>query len=151
LAIMFGSIFLGGYVDRSKKYKPVSLALIILSVFLLIPIGAGEVIPDAYVLFSLVLLGFTVGPIQPICAELAVEVSYPEDENGVVALQQVCGNLFSAILVPILAFAAHGDLLFGKLSGDYAILIVLGLVTLGYFTTFDAPLKRLEADKAASE
>ena len=151
LAIMFGSIFLGGYVDRSKKYKPVSLALIILSVFLLIPIGAGEVIPDAYVLFSLVLLGFTVGPVQPICAELAVEVSYPEDENGVVALQQVCGNLFSAILVPILAFAAHGDLLFGKLSGDYAILIVLGLVTLGYFTTFDAPLKRLEADKAASE
>ncbi|CAL6293467.1 unnamed protein product [Bathycoccus prasinos] len=151
LAIMFGSIFLGGYVDRSKKYKPVSLALIIISVFLLIPIGAGEVIPDAYVLFSLVLLGFTVGPVQPICAELAVEVSYPEDENGVVALQQVCGNLFSAILVPILAFAAHGDLLFGKLSVDYAILIVLGLVTLGYFTTFDAPLKRLEADKAASE
>jgi len=103
LAIMFGSIFLGGYVDRSKKYKPVSLALIILSVFLLIPIGAGEVIPDAYVLFSLVLLGFTVGPVQPICAELAVEVSYPEDENGVVALQQVCGNLFSAILVPHLS------------------------------------------------
>ena len=78
-----------------------------------------------------------------------MEVSYPEDENGVVALQQVCGNLFSAILVPILAFAANGDLLFGKLSGDYAILIVLGLVTLGYFTTFDAPLKRLEADKVA--
>ena len=149
LAIMFGSIFLGGYVDRSKKYKPVSVALIIASIFLLIPIGAGEVIPDAYVLFSLVLLGFTVGPVQPICAELAVEVSYPEDENGVVALQQVCGNLFSAILVPILAFAANGDLLFGKLSGDYAILIVLGLATLGYFTTFDAPLKRLEADKVA--
>ena len=29
LAIMFGSIFLGGYVDRSKKYKPVSIALIL--------------------------------------------------------------------------------------------------------------------------
>ena len=148
LAIMFGSIFLGGYVDRSKKYKPVSIALIIASIFLLMPIGAGEVIPDAYVLFSLVFLGLTVGPVQPICAELAVEVSYPEDENGVVALQQVCGNLFSAILVPILAYVATGDLIFGKLSGDYAILIVLGLVTLGYFTTFDAPLKRLEADKA---
>jgi len=32
-----------------------------------------------------------VGPIQPINAELAVEVAYPEDENAIVALQQVGG------------------------------------------------------------
>ena len=146
---MIGSIFLGGYVDRSKSYKPVSVALIIISILLLIPIGAGSSIDHNIVLFSLVLLGFTVGPVQPICAELAVEVSYPEDESGVVALQQVCGNLFSAILVPILAIAANQDLVFGKVSGDYAILVVIGLITLVYFVTFSAPLKRLEADRAA--
>ena len=149
IAIMIGSIFLGGYVDRSKSYKPVSVALIIISILLLIPIGAGSSIDHNIVLFSLVLLGFTVGPVQPICAELAVEVSYPEDESGVVALQQVCGNLFSAILVPILAIAANQDLVFGKVSGDYAILVVIGLITLVYFVTFSAPLKRLEADRAA--
>lgn len=57
---------------------------------------------------SLIALGVTVGPIQPINAELAVEVAHPEDENSIVALQQVCGNLFSALLVPVLAAAGTG-------------------------------------------
>ena len=44
-------------------------------------------------------LGALIGPVQPINAELAVEVAYPADENAIEALQQLCGNLFSALLV----------------------------------------------------
>ena len=108
LAIMFGSIFIGGYVDRSKKYKNVSIVLLVVSLILLFPIGGGESLNNSVVLASLVALGVAVGPIQPINAELAVEVAYPEDENSIVALQQVCGNLFSALLVPVLALAGTG-------------------------------------------
>jgi hypothetical protein len=46
---------------------------------------------------------------QPINAELAVEVSYPSDENAVEATQQLCGNLFSALLVPLCVTAAKSD------------------------------------------
>ena len=36
-------------------------------------------------------------------------MSYPEDENSVEAVQQLCGNLFSAMLVPICERAASKD------------------------------------------
>lgn len=147
LAIMFGSIFIGGYVDRSKKYKDVSLVLLAVSLFLLFPIGGGEHLDNSIVLGSLIALGVAVGPIQPINAELAVEVAYPEDENSIVALQQVCGNLFSALLVPVLAAAGTGHL--GFMQGDYALLEVLAVSGLICFATFDAPLKRLEMDSAS--
>mmetsp|Transcript_35846 Transcript_35846/g.88267 ORF Transcript_35846/g.88267 Transcript_35846/m.88267 type:complete len:517 (+) Transcript_35846:949-2499(+) len=149
LAIMFGSIFLGGYVDKSKKYKGVTIALIAITAGLLLPIGAGASLDNSIVLASIIALGLVVGPIQPINCELAVEVAYPEDENAIVALQQVCGNLFSALLVPVLATA--GTMTLGPMQGDYALLEVMAVAGLVYFATFDAPLKRLEMDSAAEK
>ena len=65
--------------------------LIAVSLALLFPIGAGAGLDNRIVFASLIALGLVVGPIQPINAELAVEVAYPEDENAIVALQQVGG------------------------------------------------------------
>ena len=79
---------------------------------------------------------------------MAVEVAYPADENAIVALQQVCGILFSALLVPVLEVAAEGKLsLPGGITGDYALLEFIAASALLYFITFDAPLKRTQMDK----
>jgi len=103
--------------------------------------------------FSLLSLGATAGPVQPINAELAVEVSYPADETSIEAVQQLCGNLFSALLVPLCERAASSDfeLLPGlgpneDIRGDSLVLVLLTLATTLYFTTFSAPLKRSEFD-----
>ncbi|KAG6618339.1 Major Facilitator Superfamily [Phytophthora cinnamomi] len=37
---------------------------------------------------------------QPIVLELGVECAYPTSEATVAALQQLCGNFFSALVVP---------------------------------------------------
>ncbi|KAK3284801.1 hypothetical protein CYMTET_7566 [Cymbomonas tetramitiformis] len=77
LMIMGGSIVLGTYVDRTRKYKGVTIALFIASSLLLIPLGIGEGLDNRIVLASLLAMGAAVGPIQPINAELAVEVRAP--------------------------------------------------------------------------
>jgi len=81
-----------------------------------------------------------------------VEVTYPCDENAIEAVQQLCGNLISALLVPICEWAAENKISIpgsdGYLRGDtlllLAILVVVGL----YFSTFSAPLRRTEVDQA---
>ena len=49
----------------------------------------GSVNVPAIVFCALLALGATAGPIQPINAELAVEVTYTNDESAIEALQQV--------------------------------------------------------------
>jgi hypothetical protein len=104
---------LGGYVDRSKNFKSVTLGCFAATLASLAFLGIGEGydldLPKWAVVAGLLTLGGAAGPIQPINAELAVEVSYPSDENAVEATQQLCGNLFSALLVPVCVAAAKAD------------------------------------------
>ena len=76
------------------------------------------------------------------------------DENSVEAVQQLGGNLFSALLVPICEMAAGWDLdiLPGvgpdeDIRGDTLVLMTLTMSCLAYFCTFSAPLKRSEFDQ----
>ena len=142
-AIVVGGIVLGGYVDRTKQYKGVTLGCLAASLLLLLPLGDTSA-STPVVLGTLIALGAVIGPVQPINAELAVEVraadptaacladapgsrpggpyalswpatrapprgqvAYPADENAIEALQQLCGNLFSALLVPVAERAAE--------------------------------------------
>jgi hypothetical protein len=101
-------------------------------------------------------LGFATGPVQPINAELAVDVTYPGDETAVESVQQIGGNLISALLVPVAERLAHADydyslfpgnaLLESDVHGDVLLIAVLTLATIAYFATFDAPLMRSLAD-----
>ena len=94
--ILFGGIIIGGYVDKTKKYKSVTLTCILASIFLLIPLGLTEhAIGKEPILLILALcgLGVVAGPIQPINAELAVDVTYPSDETAVESVKQIGGNL----------------------------------------------------------
>ena len=105
-------------------------------------------------ILSLLGLGMAAGPIQPINAELAVDVVYPGDETAVESVQQIGGNLISALLVPVAEIAAQQDYqllptipwLASDIRGDVILLMSVAIITFTYFSGFDAPLKRSLAD-----
>lgn len=157
LAILVGGIVIGGYVDKTKRYKPVTLACLLATMFFVIPLGLTDhMLGNEPILLvaALLGLGLSCGPIQPINAELAVDVTYPSDETAVESVQQVGGNLVSALMVPVAEWALNQDYEFFKqirpldsdIRGDLLLLFTIAAVTLVYFTTFDAPLMRTEAD-----
>jgi len=153
-AIVLGGIVLGGYVDRTKQYKIVTQGCLVAALLLLLPIG-NTASTAPVVLGTLIALGAMVGPVQPINAELAVEVAYPADENSIEALQQLCGNLFSALLVPIAEGASTGRLKvpggLGDLRGDIMLLGGLTATGLAFFSTFDSTLRRSALECAVDE
>jgi len=162
LSILVGGIVLGSYVDRSKNYKSVTLACILSTIFLLIPLGLTEhaIGKEPVLLVAALLgLGFSAGPIQPINAELAVDITYPSDETAVESVQQIGGNLVSALLVPIAEIAAQQDYqilpqntqLASDIRGDVILHCLLASITYVYFGKFDSPLKRTAADLASSD
>ena len=107
-------------------------------------IGAQEaaVEQDNYVniFAALCLIGFFVGPTQPLFAELGVEVAFPASENLMFALQQIAASLFSAILAFTLQQSENPE--------DYSLSIVnwvmLAWLACGILMlfTFNATLKR---------
>jgi FLVCR family feline leukemia virus subgroup C receptor-related protein len=159
VAILVGGIILGGYVDRTKEYKKVTLACLASTAFMCIPLGLTDhALGNEPLLLVAALLGLGVsaGPIQHINAELAVDVTYPGDETAVESVQQIGGNLVSAILVPVAELLSKRDFpmfrgvpfLESDVRGDVLLLVGLALVTMTYFSSFDAPLARSLADEA---
>jgi FLVCR family feline leukemia virus subgroup C receptor-related protein len=158
LAIVAGGIILGGIVDKSKEYKKVTMACLAATAVFLIPLGLTDHAigqEPVLMIIALVGLGMAAGPIQPINAELAVDVTYPGDETAVESVQQIGGNLVSALLIPIAEIAAEKDFklfdglpgLESDMRGDVILLLAIALLTGGYFSKFDAPLRRTEADE----
>ena len=157
IAILLGGIIIGGYVDKTKQYKSVTLACLAATMLFVIPLGLTDhMLGNEPVLLVLALLGLGVscGPIQPINAELAVDVTYPSSETAVESVQQVGGNLVSALMVPVAEWALNQDYEFFKqirpldsdIRGDVVLLFGVAAVTILYFSSFDAPLKRTMAD-----
>jgi len=158
-AIVVGGIGLGRYVDETKQFKTVLLRCLIASIGLLAGLGILEgrdINLGAFpVLTFLLALGAAVGPVQPIAAELAVEVTYPFDENAVEATQQLAGNLFSAILVPLCEYAStFAEKPFPavpEVGGDTLVLSSTVALAAIYFAGFDVPLLRTLLDEASEE
>lgn len=157
VAIVLGGIILGKYVDRTKEYKRVTLACVALSLVFVLPLGLtqhrlGK--EPALLVVSLFFLGFFVGPVQPINAELAVDVTYPGDETAVESVQQFGGNFCSALLVPIAGKAAKADyqilpnipFLASDIRGDVIFMMALSIATYWFYRSFDAPLRRSMMD-----
>ena len=157
LAILIGGIIIGGFVDKTKEYKKVTMACLIATIVMSIPLGLTDHSmgkEPLLLVMSLLGLGMAAGPVQPINAELAVDVTYPGDETAVESVQQIGGNLISALLIPLAEFLSKRDfnLLSGvpflesDIRGDSLLMVGLALMTLTYFNTFDAPLARTLAD-----
>jgi len=143
IAIVLGGIVLGGVVDQNKEYKTVTLACLAATLGGVVVFGQSS-LPRAAVIIALLTIGLFAGPVQPINAELAVEVTYPADENAIEAVQQLCGNLASALLLPLCEYAAGFSGL--GMRGDTIILLVIVSVVSAYFSTFSAPLLRTQVD-----
>nr|CCA23492.1 Major facilitator Superfamily putative [Albugo laibachii Nc14] len=100
-------------------------------------------------LTTLLLLGAALGPLQPIVLELGVECSFPTSESTVAALQQLCGNFLSAILVPAFSILRrkHADDT-GRVPQEYIyatpewIMVFLLLITSAAFCFFNGEYKR---------
>lgn len=161
-AILLGGIIIGGYVDKTKKYKSVTLSCIMASIFLLIPLGLTDHAlgqEPALMILALLGLGMTAGPIQPINAELAVDITYPSDETAVESVQQIGGNLVSALLVPLAEIGARKDFqllpntpgLESDIRGDVVLMMSIAVITYFYFNSFDAPLRRTLADSSEGD
>lgn len=161
-AILIGGIIIGGYVDKTKEYKSVTLGCILASIFLLLPLGLTDHAigqEPALMVLALLGLGLTAGPIQPINAELAVDVTYPSDETAVESVQQIGGNLVSALLVPLAEIGARQDFqllpnvpgLASDIRGDVVLMTTLAIFTYLYFSSFSAPLRRTLADASESD
>lgn len=159
LAIVAGGIVLGGFVDRTKKYKQVTMVCLASTTLFIIPLGLTDHAlgrEPLLLVAALLGLGIAAGPIQPINAELAVDVTYPGDETAVESVQQIGGNLVSALLIPLAEIAAEKDyqllpgvpILESDIRGDVVLLIGIAMLTLAYFSSFDAPLRRTKADEA---
>jgi MFS transporter, FLVCR family, MFS-domain-containing protein 7 len=162
LAILLGGIVVGGYVDRTKEYKRVTQICLGLTSLLVIPLGLTEHAigkEPLLLLISLLGLGIAAGPVQPINAELAVDVVYPGDETAVESVQQIGGNLVSALLVPVAELAAKRDYQLlpsvtwaaSDIRGDVVLLMTIALATISYFSFFDAPLRRSKADETEDD
>lgn len=160
LAIVIGGIIFGSLVDRNKEYKSVTLACLACTFVLVAALGLGKA-PTLLIIGALLGVGLFAGPVQPINAELAVEVSYPADENAIEAVQQLCGNLISALLVPLCEAAflydvpvpAWPEALGGqggtdRLQGDTLLLLMIVALVTVYFSTFDGTLNRTLVDES---
>lgn len=100
-------------------------------------------------------MGLAAGPIQPINAELAVDVTYPSDETAVESVQQIGGNMISALLIPVADWASRRvdyeifenvPQIASDIRGDVILLLIVALITMAYYNTFNAPLERSFAD-----
>jgi FLVCR family feline leukemia virus subgroup C receptor-related protein len=161
LAILLGGIVIGGFVDRTKEYKKVTLACLAATFGILLPLGlTNEHLGNEPILLVAALLGLGIacGPVQPINAELAVDVTYPGDETAVESVQQIGGNLVSALLVPLADMAtrqdwklfSQNDVLSSDIRGDVLLLMAISAITFVYFSGFNAPLLRTMADTESS-
>jgi Major Facilitator Superfamily len=162
LAILVGGILIGGYVDRTKKYKTVTMACLAARACFSLPLGLTDHAlgnEPILLVLSLLGLGLAAGPVQPINAELAVDVTYPGDETAVESVQQIGGNLISALIIPFAELATRQDyqvlknnkLFESDIRGDVILLMLIATVTLAYYSGFDAPLLRSAADSEETE
>jgi len=99
---MVGSALVGWIVDRNKQFKTWMLVSLFGSCFGLLYLIEFGPVSEKHVWVAVLLIGFFVGPLQPIAIETAVEVTYPVPESSVTAVEQVLGNLFSAALFPLI-------------------------------------------------
>ena len=84
-----------------------------------------------------------------------MDVTYPSDETAVESVQQIGGNMISALLIPVAEWASERidweilpniPQLAGDIRGDVLLLLFVALITMAFYSTFDAPLARSLAD-----
>eukprot|EP00640_Fibrocapsa_japonica_P001184 CAMPEP_0113940460 /NCGR_PEP_ID=MMETSP1339-20121228/6582_1 /TAXON_ID=94617 /ORGANISM="Fibrocapsa japonica" /LENGTH=418 /DNA_ID=CAMNT_0000944297 /DNA_START=44 /DNA_END=1300 /DNA_ORIENTATION=+ /assembly_acc=CAM_ASM_000762 len=143
--IMLGSLAIGLLVDKYKIYWGATIACFFASSVFIFGLSLGLSRDMAvWSIICVLAIGLFVGPIQPIAAETAVEITFPSDENTIVAVQQVFGNLFSAFLVPM--FNALRDPVSLQYADSVNLIFVIAIASMIMFASFRPDLKRSNLD-----
>eukprot|EP00808_Paulinella_micropora_P019650 g35424.t1 len=156
LALVIGSGLIGVLVERWGvqwyKYSLVGCMVFTLlaqvaTTFAVEDIHTGK----AVVAITIGAVGFFSGPTQPLSLELTAECTYPSSETSFTAVNQILGNVLSALLVP-LVFVLRGvgcneGCMHRMLYPNFMICILLAIATIGTMR-FDGELKRAEQSRA---
>ncbi|KAG7380041.1 Major facilitator super domain-containing protein 7 [Phytophthora boehmeriae] len=97
---LVGGQVISQYVDKKRNHKTALQLCLLLTIVAITSFRLVPKVNSHATLISLMFLGAVLGPLQPIVLELGVECAYPTSEATVAALQQLCGNFLSAIVVP---------------------------------------------------
>lgn len=149
---LVGSQIISSYVDQRRNHQQatlvcVGLTALFLATFKLTLAEAGTWVT----LSTLMALGAFLGPVQPIVLELGVECAFPTSEATVAALQQLCGNFLSAVLVPGLSVlrrrftdqSGHVPVKYFYASPEWIMVFMLSM-TFVIFCIYDGEYKRFD-------
>ncbi|OWZ18489.1 Major Facilitator Superfamily (MFS) transporter [Phytophthora megakarya] len=103
MSSLVGGQVISHYVDKKRNHKSALQVCILLTALALASFRMAPKVQVGATLICLMFLGAVLGPIQPIVLELGVECAFPTSEATVAALQQLCGNFLSAVMVPCLS------------------------------------------------
>ena len=135
---MVGSAIVGYMVDRTRTYVSSVCLCFVLSSLSLLALAYAR--PPLLTTLSVLALGFFLGPIQPLVIETAVECTYPSPSSTVAAVQQVLGNVVSAMAFPIMIWMRDE----GGGMGRVLIGMSIGLATTtAVYSTFSGEYRRL--------
>ncbi len=140
-----GSSVIATMVDRTGWFHSTALICLALSCFFhLCFMGALDSGLKIWTIVTLVLMGFFIGPVEPLSAEIGVEATFPSNESITIANQQLLSNFVSAILVPIMNVLRDDRTSYSK---SLLVLLVFLVFSLVFFSTFTSPYNRLLQDK----
>jgi len=149
VVVMISSMIVGRITDKTRAYYWVVLGLLVLGAFALAECNINLDAERGYMLkWSLLVLAFMIGPLQPIATELGVDVAYPLSENTVLVIQQLVSNLLSALFIPFFqAVRNYGIEADGferpQYTFSFYMLIVIHAVATVVFSCFNGQYRRL--------
>eukprot|EP01059_Diplonema_ambulator_P032998 TRINITY_DN6721_c5_g1_i1.p1 TRINITY_DN6721_c5_g1~~TRINITY_DN6721_c5_g1_i1.p1 ORF type:complete len:522 (+),score=129.77 TRINITY_DN6721_c5_g1_i1:58-1623(+) len=107
LVCMLGGAIFGAYPHKWSLHRNLAkcmiacgLSMVALKMMLSYPHSNQAIAIPTVVFFA----GLFLGPLQATCNELGVECAFPVSENTVAALQQLVGNLVSALFIPFITY-----------------------------------------------
>lgn len=156
--ILVSSFFVGRQVDKtSSYYASLKLLLVTSSVSLTIfaalmskngEVATGDGMGVVFRVFLGVfvfLMAASLGPMQPVSTELAVDIVFPMSEALVLQLFMLSANAFGAVLVPIFELAQRFQGSEGLNLSLYILAFLFALCIIFFqFSDYDHDMMRLE-------
>ena len=103
---MAGGVLFGSFQHKWHLHKNLGKVMVLCGVamlFLRCVLASERGAEGWAVCLAIFMTGVTLGPLQATCNELGVECAFPVSENTIAAMQQLVGNLASAIFIPVMS------------------------------------------------
>ncbi|GIY04607.1 feline leukemia virus subgroup C receptor-related protein 2 [Caerostris darwini] len=145
---MVGSVILGAILDRTHRYKEVSLVVFVLSFLFLVGYTFLIQLEKMWIQFLFfTLLGVTMTGYLPAGFDFGAEITYPEPEAISSSLLNASTQIFSIILTNIasLLLQNYGDFFSNSF---FSICLLVGILVMA---CIKCELKRTNADKECSD